>query len=761
MRILTFLLVAGAIIAQSTTGRFGYLPQPTNTPFALFFVDRDHVGGRCHMEGPPGATLASSLSLVHYEPSGVRTMLLSDGDLVLGDRKLLVLTVGQQSQIAVGFVCFGQELYALAYDPSGKAALVHKPVGAAARLLLKPGDTLTFKRPDGATKQATLEQVPLVLFHYGRVVILAYMTVDGLPSRWLLEITPEGHVGLVDLFSINRNEVPSGSVCLTSESVYIWTTLGNDNATQQSLIRFSKNGERRTLLGKYRLVSGGLACRKTAVALFYQSPSGTENFWSQVADGSDQIQPLVTDLSGGGPVDSFAQSWFAEKEVWLLDTNRTIFRIKDGKREQVKQSTDSPAGLAGALVISGQNRFLFQTEGQAIRNYRILEPRLVSPGPFATAALKTFTLPCEDCSGGTLLIAGQRVSYTPVTGGLEFVVPGELSGAVPGSLDFLLGGVKLNFALNVSALPAPTIASFTVEPATIEVGQTAILAWSTAGAASVTITPGIGNVQATGTRQVTPAETTRYTITATNPGGQMTAAATLIVTLSVPRPVINRLNSGSRQQLAGAVPNLWVELHGNNFASTAALDETLPTTLVGVQVLVRDASEGVRRAQIRYASPSQVNILMPDFVGESVTIQVVVDTARGQRLESQQIRLARRETALGGFEYQSAQIITDALTGRVIPKIESLAASQFYALWFTGCGATTPPVPVGTPAPSDVLAQTIAQISLTFGSVPAQVTFSGLAPGYLGLCQLNFSPGADTGANWRGALQAGSDRYEF
>src|SRR5690242_18978812 len=59
--------------------------------------------------------------------------------------------------------------------------------------------------------------------------------------------------------------------------------------------------------------------------------------------------------------------------------------------------------------------------------------------------------------------------------------------------------------------PAPT-ASLTVNPSTIEKGQTATLIWQTSNATDVTI-EGLGTQNANGSAQVTPADSTTYRLT--------------------------------------------------------------------------------------------------------------------------------------------------------------------------------------------------------------------------------------------------------
>jgi len=84
---------------------------------------------------------------------------------------------------------------------------------------------------------------------------------------------------------------------------------------------------------------------------------------------------------------------------------------------------------------------------------------------------------------------------------------------------------------------APTVASFEAEPVTIERGQAATLRWNVSGETTdVRIEPAIGSVNASGTRQVFPGNTTTYTLTASGPGGNANATATVNVTTPTPPP---------------------------------------------------------------------------------------------------------------------------------------------------------------------------------------------------------------------------------
>jgi peptidoglycan-associated lipoprotein len=72
--------------------------------------------------------------------------------------------------------------------------------------------------------------------------------------------------------------------------------------------------------------------------------------------------------------------------------------------------------------------------------------------------------------------------------------------------------------------------NFSVEPRSIQRGQSATLSWTVANATDINIDNGVGTVQANGTRQVFPGNTTTYTLTARGTGGTDTRSVTVEVT---------------------------------------------------------------------------------------------------------------------------------------------------------------------------------------------------------------------------------------
>ena len=58
-------------------------------------------------------------------------------------------------------------------------------------------------------------------------------------------------------------------------------------------------------------------------------------------------------------------------------------------------------------------------------------------------------------------------------------------------------------------------------------------------------------------------------------------------------------------------------------------------------------------------------------------------------------------------------------------------------IYGTGLGPVTNQPASGDPAPSDPLSETVMTPTVTIGGVSATVNFSGLAPGFVGLYQVN------------------------
>jgi len=90
-------------------------------------------------------------------------------------------------------------------------------------------------------------------------------------------------------------------------------------------------------------------------------------------------------------------------------------------------------------------------------------------------------------------------------------------------------GGQITKTATVTVVPAPSV-SFTATPPSITTGQSSSLSWTTTNAISVSIDNGLGAQPLNGSANVSPTQTTTYTLTATGIGGQTTRQAIVTVT---------------------------------------------------------------------------------------------------------------------------------------------------------------------------------------------------------------------------------------
>jgi len=176
---------------------------------------------------------------------------------------------------------------------------------------------------------------------------------------------------------------------------------------------------------------------------------------------------------------------------------------------------------------------------------------------------------------------GQNITLTPIENEEEGVFVCEIAGTP--CLYLTNGELYGNFEpIQIQGSvgdPPPTINSFTVNPGTIQEGQSATLSWNVLNADSVSIDQGIGIVSSSGSRVVSPDQSTTYELTATNDVGNATRTATLSVNSTPDQIQIqsftanpSSINAGESSQLSWSVTNannIQIQQGGSTVISTS------------------------------------------------------------------------------------------------------------------------------------------------------------------------------------------------
>jgi uncharacterized protein (TIGR03437 family) len=189
-------------------------------------------------------------------------------------------------------------------------------------------------------------------------------------------------------------------------------------------------------------------------------------------------------------------------------------------------------------------------------------------------------------------------------------------------------------------------------------------------------------------------------------------------------------------------PGSIASLYGTGLAPQVAIPDvapTLPDTLGGVSMTLGGAS-----VPLFFVSPGQLNFQVPLFTlnGQASTSLTVT---QGASKTTFTVLLKPYAPALfttnQGGTGQASTLISGsaslAAPGNAFPGSRPARIGEYISIYATGLGDVSNRPAAGFPSPADPLATTLATPTVTVGGLPAAVTFSGLAPGYVGLYQIN------------------------
>ncbi|MEP7273910.1 MAG: carboxypeptidase regulatory-like domain-containing protein [Acidobacteriota bacterium] len=182
-----------------------------------------------------------------------------------------------------------------------------------------------------------------------------------------------------------------------------------------------------------------------------------------------------------------------------------------------------------------------------------------------------------------------------------------------------------------------------------------------------------------------------------------------------------------------------------NQAGEAAATIPLPATLAGLSVRINGVV-----APLFYASATQVNLQIPGAAPVGNATVEVFNTGNATPVATGSVSIA--DSAPGVFTInatgrdQAAALNSDSSINAafdVVPGSHPEVTGNYVTIFATGVGNTNPMVADGAAAPTNVLAVATSTTTVVIGGTSAQVLYSGLAPGFVGLWQINaFLPGS-------------------
>ncbi len=205
-----------------------------------------------------------------------------------------------------------------------------------------------------------------------------------------------------------------------------------------------------------------------------------------------------------------------------------------------------------------------------------------------------------------------------------------------------------------------------------------------------------------------------------------------------PVPVVSPggvLNAASFASAPLVAPGGLISIYGSLLADAAAPFSTtpVPTQLSGAQVRLGD-----QLLPLFFSSNNQINAQVPFGLSVNATLQLVVQHGDTISVPAD-ITVAQAQPAVFAINQQGTGqgAIVNGVTNVLADSGHPLHAGDVATIYCTGLGSVSPSVPEGVAASTTVLSRTTSPVTVTIGGQSATVPFAGLAPGFIGLYQVN------------------------
>jgi trimeric autotransporter adhesin len=205
---------------------------------------------------------------------------------------------------------------------------------------------------------------------------------------------------------------------------------------------------------------------------------------------------------------------------------------------------------------------------------------------------------------------------------------------------------------------------------------------------------------------------------------------------TVPTPTVTSVYLASGQGGAPITPGGLITIYGTNLAEPNPQTPSLPfpQQVNGTQVLL-----GNQPLPFLYVSPGQLNVQVPYTAPVNTQYQLTVQYGNSLSVPQQLVVAPAQPGIFTVNEQGTGQgIIVNQNQVTLAQPGTPASIGDTVTIYCTGLGAVSPTVTAGAPAPSaPPLSTTVNTVTVTIGGQAAEVSFSGLTPGFAGLYQIN------------------------
>ena len=204
-------------------------------------------------------------------------------------------------------------------------------------------------------------------------------------------------------------------------------------------------------------------------------------------------------------------------------------------------------------------------------------------------------------------------------------------------------------------------------------------------------------------------------------------------------------------KLTSVAPGSWISVFGTNMSDTTqgnsgvnvafdncslcnVVNQALPMGIDGASFSFDTSSQSLP-GRMNYVSPTQLNLQVPwELTGASAAVKSIVNYTYGA-----EYALSLAQYSPGFFVIDPANDVAALdLSYNLVNSGNPVARGDYVQLFMNGLGPVSNQPGDGLAAPSGPLAQTMATPTIMIGGQPVTaVQFSGLAPGFVSLYQVN------------------------
>ncbi|HME10190.1 MAG TPA: putative Ig domain-containing protein [Bryobacteraceae bacterium] len=439
------------------------------------------------------------------------------------------------------------------------------------------------------------------------------------------------------------------------------------------------------------------------------SAASSSQFIVVVLNVSDDNQVVTPDLSPGGLV--FAKAGTQTVTMGVSSSSAVSYTASattnDGgtwlsvSPASGSASSSSSAKLSVATSLTGLMAGVYRglvniAIGSQVRSVNVT--LIVPPGTGAAAAGQFAETTSSSCSASSLVL-------TLVEPATNFNVPGGF----PDSLS-----IAMNDNCGNPLSKDSVSADFSNGDRSLS------LHYSTAGYFNASWTP--------------HNPTTGMTITAHGSSGTLQSAIKIsggVMPNAVPVPAFTAAGVVNNYYPDSVLsPGLIAQVYGSELASGVGQSSALPLPL-GIQGT--SVQIGPYAAPLYYVSSGQVNIEIPSELPPG-QYPILVTLNNATALDTININGWQAGVAAN----TDASVVAQHADGSYVTSSHPAKAGEVIVIYLAGLGATNPAVPSGQAAPSsEPLARVVNTATVTVDSQNAPVQFAGLAPGFVGLYQID------------------------